>query len=31
MREGALVGELTAGAGEAEIMHLATGQERAAA
>jgi ribose transport system ATP-binding protein len=31
MREGALVGELPAGAGEAEIMHLATGQERAAA
>jgi ABC-type sugar transport system ATPase subunit len=31
MREGALAGELPAGAAEAEIMSLATGEERAAA
>jgi ABC-type sugar transport system ATPase subunit len=31
MREGALAGELAAGASESEIMYLATGQERAAA
>jgi ABC-type sugar transport system ATPase subunit len=31
MREGAIAGELPAGAGESDIMHLATGQEREAA
>jgi ABC-type sugar transport system ATPase subunit len=31
MREGALAGELPAGAGESDIMYLATGHERAAA
>jgi ribose transport system ATP-binding protein len=31
MREGALAGELPAGAGEPDIMHLATGEEREAA